>query len=273
VTYRPEWTSGGLEGAAMPAQLELASRRGIGFELVEPSGELRMGTAPELRRRLVQGLLERRVVVDLKLLVLADRAAALVFPTALAQAGGWPRARLALFAPAGAMREALYSDRITDLVPTCEQFPAAVAALDERPAMVRRTSWLPLSADLTPQARDFVERCHQDWDLGTGLDRESLDRLQHLVLLVAGRADTVLELAVELGPSGLLAAVRSWAPSEPPANWARVLGGPPFAGAVRHRDGFTVWAALGSAATDGLSAGRGGGVRLGPGRAPRTRRP
>ncbi|HEY3501874.1 MAG TPA: hypothetical protein VGN37_03670 [Actinocatenispora sp.] len=138
---------------------------GIGFRQMSVVGDLTTDEAPALRQILSTVLtLYPRVVLDCARLRIPKSVLLSVFCTAHERAGGWPLSRLALYGlDEGSAR--WYRDAgLADRVPYRAGMAEAVAALDERPAVLRRGRLL-LPPTLVPDARETVEGCWSDWSL------------------------------------------------------------------------------------------------------------
>lgn len=111
------------------------------------AGELRLGTAADVRRVLTKLLAAHgQVVVDLTGFRLTWPPAAQVFGAALATAGGWPAARTVLFGADPTTAAELDRQRVTRSVPLVADRTAAHARLGTRPEAVSRHLRLPADA-------------------------------------------------------------------------------------------------------------------------------
>lgn len=239
-------------------------RRGIGFDLVSASGHLVTATAPVLRRQLTKALAHRgRVVLDLSDTTLDSSAAVGVLPAALAQAGGWPQSRLVVLGAQGAMNTALHARRIHELVPTVDDLAEAVGALDDRPARVRRTTWLVGGPGLATEIGLFTGECLADWRVPPGPQETAVGCAAALADAVGSESthDAVPQLTIEMGDAVVLA-LRAWTARPPPDNLADGWS------VRRYSDGFTVYATVvvpddrsdGGGLPDGGNPSAGGGL-------------
>lgn len=229
--------------AGVRRTLRIRTELADGAAIVAPSGALALAGSPALRRHLL-GLLREpgRVVVDLRRLLVTEPDALLLFPAVLAQAGGWPRARLAL---CGVDRDrlGLLADRqVTETVPVRDRPADAIAALDLRPAAVRRTIWLITGPDLASDARLFLADCRADWAPVPPLADAAHARMDAMLAVAAPEEDMVLALTAEVTGERLDLLARAWTSAEPAHTTAVTDGGAPSV--TRHRDGFTVRVSL-----------------------------
>jgi hypothetical protein len=80
------------------------------------------------------------VVADLSGLGLSHPALLSVFPAALAEAGGWPQARLGLFGADAELLGHLRSEGVCDAVAVADELDAVLVATSQRPFLDDRTS-------------------------------------------------------------------------------------------------------------------------------------
>lgn len=147
------------------ASLRIEQVPGIGFRQISVVGDLTADSAPDLRRVLTTlATLCPRMVLDCGRLRIDRTVLLSLVCTAHERAGGWPVSRLALY---GLDERAVgwYQDAgLADRVPYGAGMAEAVAALDERPAVLRRARLL-LPPTVVPDARETVEGCWSDWSL------------------------------------------------------------------------------------------------------------
>jgi anti-sigma regulatory factor (Ser/Thr protein kinase) len=237
---------------------ELAVRqvRNSEHDLLCLRGPLALATILTAREALGKLLADRgRVVVDLSELRLEWQPAVQVFPAALATAGGWPGARLVLYAALPEMALALRVGRVTDTVPLAAGLGEAGSALFVRPRRVSRHVDLPchpgspagarsvlreLCSDLgipglleqgeivvTELVSNAVEHAHSSCRLTTAYDRRGLHvGVRDFGAAVAPRV-TLIEVSAVRGRGLHMVAALS-------ASW----------GVTEHADGKTVWATL-----------------------------
>src|SRR4051795_10909791 len=118
--------------------VELVSRD-TNVSVFAVSGELSLPSPGLLTRSLAKALVDRRrVLVDVSELRLGSPAAAQVFPALLADAGGWPAARLVLFGADPTLARTLSALRGTTTVPLAPEEATARRLPDVRPPAVTR---------------------------------------------------------------------------------------------------------------------------------------
>lgn len=238
---------------------------GLGIEIVrqhEPCvvalrGELSLHSASSVAKALTKLLLNHdRVMVDLARLRVRWTPALQVFPTALASAGGWPSARLVLFAATEQTSTALHGMRVPTTVPLAQGTREARAQLGRRPSRVARAYELANDTSSPRRARGLVRSACSDWDLTAVAERASLVASE-LVTNAVHHTESECWLRVALDDRGLHLAVRDFRPGQLPS--LRPLGdGAPGSGGLLHvvavmsrrwgvtphADGKSVWAVL-----------------------------
>jgi anti-sigma regulatory factor (Ser/Thr protein kinase) len=133
-------------------------------------GVLSSWDAGAVRRLLGTHLLDRgRVVVDLARATVGSDGVAQMFPTALAEEGGWPLARLVLARANPLTAGVLQAARVHLTVPLAGTLDEARALLDVRPPQVARSHSLPGNRTATALARAAVASACEDWELCDGL--------------------------------------------------------------------------------------------------------
>ncbi|HXV94164.1 MAG TPA: hypothetical protein VD813_12750, partial [Pseudonocardia sp.] len=143
--------------------------------VVRLSGELRMGTLPDVRRVLGKLLATHgRVLVDLSRFRVAWRPALQVFPSVFADAGGWPSVHLVLFGADPAMHHELHALRVPESVPLVADEATAQRRLEYRPDHVSRRRDLPADAHAPRAARAFVREACADWNVPDVADEAAL---------------------------------------------------------------------------------------------------
>lgn len=148
----------------MDAGLEITVRRHGPVVVVHPRGCLTLRTATELRRVLVEELRDHgRVVVDLDGFQLGHSSWVLIFPSVLAECGGWPTAKVVLCRPDKDMAQALAAQGVSVLVPVYHLLLEAEAAIDHRPDVVRMWTWLPCGVWAPATARQLVREVCPRW--------------------------------------------------------------------------------------------------------------
>jgi anti-sigma regulatory factor (Ser/Thr protein kinase)/anti-anti-sigma regulatory factor len=198
-----------------------------------------------------------RALIDLSGLHCSQTELLMVFPTALAAAGGWPSARLVLFGASAAVRSALVSVRIPDTVPLAAGVASAYALLDQRPLRVRRHRDLPAHPRAAAGARMLVREASAAWSLPPEVGETAELVASELVSNAVDHAHTPSRLTLTYIGALLYIAVRDYCPCPAPVRpRLQELGA--FRGrglhlvAVLakawsvdwHPDGKTVWASL-----------------------------
>ena len=123
-------------------------------------------TSRTMRTALVEQLLDRgRVIVDLSATTVREPSTAALFPAALAQAGGWPLARLVLTAPDPSTTKILQGNRVHLTVPLARDVGHARLLLGVRPQRVVRSHELPCIPTAPALARSFVNVLREEWQL------------------------------------------------------------------------------------------------------------
>ena len=122
-----------------------------------------------------------------------------VFPAALAEAGGWPLARLVLARPDPLTARILQAARVHLTVPLASTLAGARLLLDTRPSRVARDHELPCDSTAPGLARSAVASMCVDWELDDGVYDAAATVATELVSNAVYHADTasVLHLAVD----------------------------------------------------------------------------
>lgn len=218
-------------------------------------GELTLQTAGPIARRLTKLLLNHgEVLVDLTGMRVGWTPALQVFPTALASAGSWPFARLALFGADEQVTAALHRMRVPIVVPLGERAREARTHLTHRPEQVMRHYELANDVSSVRRARALVRQACSDWELVVLTDRAALVA-NELVSNAVRHARTPSRLRITIDNHGLRLAVRDLLPGRIPLlrqlGDADAAGGLHVVAAVSRRwgvtpcsDGKSVWAVL-----------------------------
>lgn len=227
-------------------ELTVSTERAIGFTWLRAGGLLSASSAAELRRVLATALSDRsRVVADLTGLV-AGRSLLAIFAAAHAAGGGWPAVRLALLAP-DPMRRDLAERGVAQLIPVRATLAEAVAALDQRPPVIRRRMELENEPWATGLARVLARRTCNDWGMPPRIGLGALLAASDLVADAQRRGACAMRLTVECSGESVRVAVRDWSPVEPDADDLRDVLVDSFDGRIEvthHADGRTLSAAL-----------------------------
>jgi len=183
-----------------------------GCAVLVARGELGRREARLLDRMLAKLVLDRgRVFVDVSELTATWSPALALFPTVLANAGGWPLARLVLVAPNPDLRRALRASRISAVVQVAEDWPQAHRLVEARPSMVSRWRDIPSSADAGLVARAATWEVCQDWGLTSHRIPAAVVATE-LVFNAIRHAGTPCRLTLTLHRYGLRISVRDRRP-------------------------------------------------------------
>jgi hypothetical protein len=151
------------------------------------------------------------VLVDVAGLRLGSPAAVQVFPALLADAGGWPAARLVLFGADPILARTLSALRVTTTVPLAPEEATARLLLDVRPPAVTRRLHLGRELSSPWRARLFVEGACTDWQLEVIRD-DAMVVVSELVANAVVHAGTGCRVVLRSGARGLAIAVYDHAP-------------------------------------------------------------
>ena len=222
-------------------------------------GELSLSTVGPLAAALPKLLAEHgRLVIDLASLRASWVAALQVFPTALATAGGWPSARMALFRADEQLAAALHRVRVPDVVPLAQSRTAACALLATRPSRVMRYHELPKHLGSPERARALVRGACADWHVPAVAGPAELVASE-LVRNAVVHTGTPCRLSIALDSRGLHVTITDRGPERPAALGRRDAAAPcdgrrgsPHAvstlskawGVTPRRGGKSVWALL-----------------------------
>jgi hypothetical protein len=201
----------------MDMELDVTVRRHGQVAIVHPRGFLTLHTATVWRRVLVKELVSHgRVVVDLDGFRLGPQASwVMIFPTVLAECGGWPAAKIALCRPDEEMTEALAAGGVPAVVPVYPLQLEAKGAIDRRPDVVRAQTGLPPHMRAPASARQLVRDICPLWQIDHDLQDTAQVVVSELVDVTVGPAGRAAELILERGPQGLQLAVQDASSSRP----------------------------------------------------------
>jgi anti-sigma regulatory factor (Ser/Thr protein kinase) len=209
-----------------------------------------------LRQALSRQLLDRgRVVVDLSAATVQWDPVVQVFPDALAEAGGWPLARLVLARPDPLTARILQASRVHLTVPLATTLTEARRLLDVRPLRLVRDHDLPNDPMATGLARAAVASACEDWALDDGLYEAAATVVTELVGNALEHAATACVLHLAVDSKRLRIAVRDNSPvtdghpqivvpDERGYGLLIVRGLSRSWGVTPHAGGKTVWALL-----------------------------
>lgn len=201
----------------MVMELDVTVRHHGQVAIVHPRGFLTLRTATELRRVLVKELVSHgRVVVDLDGFRLGPQASwVMIFPTVLAECGGWPAAKIALCRPDAEMTAALAAGGVPAVVPVYPLQLEAKGAIDRRPDVVRMQTGLPHNMHAPASARQLIRDVCPLWQIDHDLQVTAQLVVSELVDVAVGTAGSAAELILERGPQGLQLAVQDASSSRP----------------------------------------------------------
>jgi anti-sigma regulatory factor (Ser/Thr protein kinase) len=224
-----------------------------GLPTVSITGVLSVVSTMTVSRTLRKELLDRGgVLVDVSAMRVAWVSGVTVFPTALAAAGGWPAARMALFGALPETAAVLRSTASATGVQLAADRAEALVLLDVRPRRVRRTIGLPESRVAAAYARSLVQNACEDWAL-PGLVERAQSVVNELVSNAVQHSEDGSILVLSQDARGLTVAVRDGSGRDPvlPVDadderfGLRVVAGMSDNwGFTRHGSGKTVWALL-----------------------------
>ncbi len=203
------------------------------------------------------------VVLDVAALVPSQSSTVHVFTEALARAGGWPGACLALVAPDPALASLLTASRVDQEVPVYGTVAEALTHLGERPPVVRESWRFEVDPHAPGHARARVRDVCRRWGLGaevreaaeiviTELLTNAVEHATSASVVEVERHGDAFRMAVrdyDTGTTGHdVPAARTW--QVPPTSSPRGRGLAMVAavsrswGVLRHPDGKTVWAEM-----------------------------
>ncbi|MDT7578179.1 MAG: hypothetical protein QOH17_4512 [Pseudonocardiales bacterium] len=220
--------------------------------VVDVSGALTLRSAIMLGTALRKQLMDRgRLVVDVTSMSVQWSPALALFATVLAQAGGWPLARLVLVDGAGGVAAAMRAGGWPAEVPLETNRAAGVERLERRPVRIRRTTDLPTGPAGPGYARVLVRAACTDWEISGMNDRcvaVANELVTNAVTHTAGRPlllltyqDRGMTVAVRDTSSVLLPAV-SVAEQQGSYGLKVIQELSESWGVTPHEDGKTVWA-------------------------------
>lgn len=239
-------------GGAVWADVERAEDHVV----VRLDGTLSRSTAPQVGSILDILLSEGRpVLVELARLRLGWAPGLEVFPIAQRAGGGWPVARMVLFAADEDLAPALRAAGVAERMPVVPDRSAATARRNQRPETVRRHVNLlnrPVSAR---SARHAAEAACHDWHI-THLAPAVARIAGELVTNAVEHTDGGAELTLDLHGSAMTVGVKDGLAGSRPRPQLSCVGTPCGRGlqvvtslatrwgVTQHDDGKTVWAEL-----------------------------
>ena len=156
-----------------------------------------------------------RVLVDVSGLQVTWPPTVQVFPSILAGAGGWPRARLVLFGADAGLARSLAALRVSATVPVAPDEPTARRLLDQRPRAVARRLDLEQPRSSARRARTFVRAACADWRIDEIRDDATIVASE-LVTNAVLHAGTACRLTLRYNAFGLTVEVRDDRPDRVP---------------------------------------------------------
>lgn len=224
--------------------------------VIKFSGELRLGTMPDVRRVLTKLFANHgNLLADLSCLQLRWIPAVHIFSSTLSEAGGWPAFRLVLFGADAEMLAGLEGSRVTRSVPVVADLHTAELRLSRPPDRVGRDLALPVTPAAPRMARSFLWDACTDWEVPE-LFADAALVVTELIINAIEHAGGATQVRVGLDERGLWLEVRDHRPGgEEVRLRPRMLGpggrnrGLHIVAAVTsnwgvsgHDDGKTVWA-------------------------------
>lgn len=220
--------------------------------VVDVKGALTLRSAITLATVLRKQLMDRgRLVVDVTSMSVQWSPALALFATVLAQAGGWPLARLVLVDGAGGVAAAMRTGGWAVEVPLETDRAAGVDRLEHRPQRIRRTTDLPAGPAGPGYARVLVRAACTDWDI-SGMDDRCVAVANELVTNAVTHTAGRPFLLLTYQDRGMTVAVRDTSSAALPAvSVAEQQGSYGLKvvqelseswGVTPHEDGKTVWA-------------------------------
>lgn len=241
----------------MSAPLSVEVERTPEYALLRLDGELALRDVPAARTTLVKLLLDAStVLVDLAGLRLTRPMYVQLFGAALDNAGGWPRAKLALFGADAELADALKASRVGETISVSDSVEDAKRSVGQRPHLVRLRCELDATLAAPRHARAFLrDACHL-WEVGPELTDAGLLVVSELVSNAVQHAQTATRLVLELQGDALCIRVRDFSTRRPvahPSHGQLAVWGQGLElvdqlanrwNVVRHADGKTLWATV-----------------------------
>lgn len=169
-----------------------------GLTRLQPVGQLTHTSASQLGRAITKALLDTGwVLVDLDRLHIEQPSRALVFTAALADAGGWPQARLVLYRGGAETVRTLTASNVIRTVPHARTAEAAAGLLTVRPPVVRRRAFLERQPVAPALARDLVAHACTAWRVSDNTTYWARLVISELVTNAIEHAHTPCHVVVE----------------------------------------------------------------------------
>jgi hypothetical protein len=184
--------------------------------VVTLSGPLSLCTVPQIESAVGKALINRGcVVVDLTNVQLKWEPGVAVFATSLEHAGGWPDARMVLFAADEDLAAALDRSQVARTVPLATDLLAALERVHRRPERVSRCLDLPPEPTAPRAARALVRQACDDWDIPIQTENAAVLVVSELTLNAVVHAATPLRVCVKATDKALSTSVRDLRPDLP----------------------------------------------------------
>ncbi|HEY2224487.1 ATP-binding protein [Actinomycetospora sp.] len=226
-------------------------------------GDLDRATRTALVTSLADLLVEHGgVVLDVSGLHPGHSPAVHAFTEALARAGGWPSARLALAAPDPALAALLTASRVAEEAPVYGDVADALSHLADRPAVLRDGWRFDVDPHAPGRARSRVRDLCRRWGLESEVREAAEIVITELVTNAVEHALSPSVVEVERHGDAFRMAVRDYGSRAghdvpeatfwhvPPMSSSRGRGLAMVAavsrawGVLRHPDGKTIWAEM-----------------------------
>jgi hypothetical protein len=224
--------------------------------VVHLDGPLSRSTAPQIGNVLLDLIAEEHVVlVELARLRLGWAPGVEVFPMTLRIGGGWPLARLVLYAADADLAAALHAAGVPERVPLVPDRRTATARRNERPGTVERHFNLVGRPTSGRAARRAADNACRDWHV-PHLASDLALIADELVTNVVEHTDSTVGLTIGLRGSELTVSVRDDLACAAPRPQLTRVGRPcgrglhvvaslaSAWGVIPHADGKTVWASV-----------------------------
>ena len=229
-------------------------------------GDLDRPGRPAFVAALTDLLLEHHgVVLDVSGLVPHHSSVVQAFTEALTRTGGWPRACLALVGPDATLAVLLTASRVADEVPVYADTAHALSHLADRPRVVRVGWRFDVDPHAPGRARTYIRDLCRRWGLDGEIREAAEIVITELVTNAVEHATSPSVVEVERHDDAFRVAVRDYDTGRtghdvpeattwhaPPTSSPRGRGLAMVAavshtwGVLRHPDGKTVWAEMGT---------------------------
>lgn len=179
-------------------RLVITSSSGPGVKQLRLTGRLGHDTAAEVAQAITKALLsEGRALVDLDELEIEEPSRVMIFPAALAEAGGWPQARLVLCGGTHQTVRLLTSSGVTNTVQHAPTAEAGAKLFAFRPRLVRKRAFLERQPTAPRLARYIVADACEQWRIAVTTAYWAELVISELVTNAIQHAKTSCHLVVE----------------------------------------------------------------------------